>query len=248
MGFDSTEHERSRGGTARSPETPDEEAADESIWNRLYYGFILICIGVLVGISGLNVVIEETGGIGPLSTVRLAAVGLVLVCVGVVAVGAVVMVRGTPNLQEWLPVSFDREILPAEPEDRDVEPGNWADLYLAVFLVYSLMFFAPGVLGVYEAATAESWMARGEILLGILFLLVGTLIVISALDGRDGDRMGLWINGGIAAVMSLAGVYTVRVDMAYGHDPWLGLVVLIPSVIGAVVTWQAYMELRTAAA
>lgn len=251
MGFDSTNHERAGGERTSSPppETPDEDAADESIWHRLYNGFVLICIGVLVGVSGLNVVIDDTGGIGPLSTVRVAAVGLVLVCVGVVAAGAVVMVRGTPDLQEWLPVSFDREILPAEPEDRDVEPGNWANLYLAAFLVYSLPFFYLGALAVYhELFVAEHSLLVGDFFLGILLLIIGTMVVDAALMGRDGDVLGLWVNGGISVLMTVLGAYMVRVDMANGRDPWFGLLVLVPSVIGVVVTWQAYTELRDAAA
>lgn len=242
MGFDSTEHDRSRGGTGRSPQPPDEDAADKSIWNRLYYGFILICIGVLVGVSGLNAVIDDTGGIGPVSTMRLAAMGLVLAGIGVVAAGAVVMVRDTLDLQEWLPVSFDWESRPATAEDQRVEPGNWANLYSAVFLVYSLMFFAPGALIVYVAATAESWLVRGEILLGILFLVAGALIVDSALTGRGGDRLGLWINGGLATVTGLFGAHTLRVDLAFGHSPTPGLAILTLSVIGVVAAVMAYRE------
>lgn len=139
---------------------------------------------------------------------------------------------------------FDVDFIPEEPESREVEPGNWANLYLAAFLVYSLMFFYPGALMVYEALTVENWVMYGRLLLGILLFVLGTVIVDAALMGRDRDILGLWINGGLATVTALFGAYALRVDMAYGHGPMPGALILALSLVGIAATVMAYVELK----
>lgn len=87
MGYDTTEHERSGNGTARSPQTPDEDAVEDFAWYEVLHGGLLAVICTSSAVIGLNIVFDGTGP-GPLSTVQLAAVGLVLMVVVSAAVGA----------------------------------------------------------------------------------------------------------------------------------------------------------------
>lgn len=87
MWFDSTNQGGPPDETAKLPQTSDDETAEEFTWYEMLHSGLLAVIGAIASVIGLNVVFDGTGS-GPLSTMQLVAVGLILIVVMCTAVGA----------------------------------------------------------------------------------------------------------------------------------------------------------------